>query len=92
MKKYVRFAFIPTLRNPQNAPVVEQELKFGNDLIMFCPNCGEPREKGVIFCPYCGIQIEEEKREVTIDEKDKKIQILQSQISHCSSRHRKEDT
>ncbi len=48
---------------------------------MFCPNCGEPKEKGVVFCPYCGIQIGEEPQEVVIDEKDKKIQVLQSKIA-----------
>ena len=48
---------------------------------MYCPNCGEPREKGVMFCPYCGFQMEKEPEFRHVDEKDRQIQGLQVQIA-----------
>lgn len=47
-------------------------------MVVYCSNCGEEREQGVIYCPLCGVKYEEEQE---IDHKDIEIQQLQQQVS-----------
>lgn len=44
-----------------------EELKY-----MFCVNCGEKLEEGVLFCPKCGEKIDGDHKEVVNSGQNKK--------------------
>lgn len=41
---------------------------------MFCVNCGEKLEEGVLFCPKCGKKIDGDNKEVVNLGQNKKVE------------------